>query len=259
MKGESTGWLAAGAAGVFCRTGCRLAPRQGAEVCDNPATCLAAGLRPCPDCDPLDQRANGFDAGLAGALVRLGGGDDGPVVLHAALLPTPLGEMLAICDAQAVRLLEFTSRPVLAREIRALARAAKGRIAPGQSTMTERLAHGLQRYFAGDFGAADLPLAPLGTPFQIRVWHELRRIPPGVTIRYADLAARIGRPDAVRAAAAANGANPVAILIPCHRILGSDGSLTGYGGGLWRKQYLLGLESAQAPGGESLDADRISA
>ncbi|PRD40265.1 UNVERIFIED_CONTAM: ogt [Trichonephila clavipes] len=252
-------WAGSAATGVFCRAGCHVAQDSGCDPYDSPADCLAAGLRPCPECDPMDERINGFDAGLDGALARLAVVRAGPVALHAALLPTPLGDLLAICDAHAVRLLEFTSRPVLVRQVRALERAVKGRIVAGRTTGTAQLEIALSRYFAGDFEGAEVALSPIGTPFQQRVWQELRSLPAGVTIRYVDLAARIGRPEAVRAVAAANGANPVAILIPCHRIIGSDGSLTGYGGGLWRKRHLLMLESAPAVSGESLDAGRFSA
>ena len=102
----------------------------------------------------------------------------------------------------------------------------------------------LQEYFAGRRSAFEFPVAPPGTPFQQLVWGELQRIGYGETITYAELAARIGRPTAIRAAGAANGANPVSIVIPCHRVIGSDGSLTGYSGGLESKRFLLDLEHA---------------
>jgi methylated-DNA-[protein]-cysteine S-methyltransferase len=104
----------------------------------------------------------------------------------------------------------------------------------------------MEEYFAGRRSAFDLPVAPPGTPFQQRVWDELQRIGYGETITYAELAARIGRPTAVRAAGAANGANPVSIVIPCHRVIGSNGSLTGYSGGLESKRFLLDLERTGA-------------
>jgi methylated-DNA-[protein]-cysteine S-methyltransferase len=104
----------------------------------------------------------------------------------------------------------------------------------------------LEEYFAGERHAFDLPVAPSGTPFQQRVWEELQRIGYGTTISYGELAARIGRPGAARAAGAANGANPVSIVIPCHRVIGSTGTLTGYGGGLEAKRFLLELERASA-------------
>jgi methylated-DNA-[protein]-cysteine S-methyltransferase len=100
----------------------------------------------------------------------------------------------------------------------------------------------LEEYFAGRRRAFDVVVAPPGTTFQQRVWDELQRIDYGETISYAELATRIGRPTAIRAAGAANGANPISILIPCHRVIGSDGSLTGYGGGLEAKRALLELE-----------------
>ena len=101
----------------------------------------------------------------------------------------------------------------------------------------------LQRYFAGDLSALDtVPVELNGTPFQKKVWQALRRIPCGATISYGELARRIGVAAAVRAVGAANGANPVAVIVPCHRVIGSNGSLTGYGGGLERKQWLLAHE-----------------
>jgi methylated-DNA-[protein]-cysteine S-methyltransferase len=104
----------------------------------------------------------------------------------------------------------------------------------------------LEEYFAGERSSFDLPVAPAGTPFQQDVWAELQRIGYGATITYAELAARIGRPTAIRAAGAANGANPVSIVIPCHRVIGSNGTLTGYGGGLEAKRFLLDLERTGA-------------
>lgn len=111
----------------------------------------------------------------------------------------------------------------------------------------EELFKQLREYFQGWRRDFDIPLAPEGTTFQRRVWEELRRIPCGATISYAELARRIGDPRAVRAVARANALNPIAILIPCHRVIGSDGTLTGYAGGLERKARLLKLEGALAP------------
>jgi len=105
----------------------------------------------------------------------------------------------------------------------------------------------LAEYFAGTRDAFDLPLAPRGTPFQQRVWAEIARVPFGATISYAQLAARAGAPEAMRAAGAATGRNPLTIIVPCHRIVGSDGALTGYAGGLERKRRLLELEGALQP------------
>jgi methylated-DNA-[protein]-cysteine S-methyltransferase len=104
----------------------------------------------------------------------------------------------------------------------------------------------LDEYFAGERREFDLPLAPMGTPFQLAVWRELRRIPFGETRSYGEIARRLCRPAASRAVGLAAGANPIAIVVPCHRVIGSDGSLTGFGGGLQRKAWLLGHEQAVA-------------
>jgi len=100
----------------------------------------------------------------------------------------------------------------------------------------------LRAYFAGELRDFELPLAPAGTPFQLRVWRELCRIPYGQTISYGELARRVGSPKGSRAVGLANGANPIAIIVPCHRVIGSNGKLTGYGGGLKNKEWLLTLE-----------------
>ena len=100
----------------------------------------------------------------------------------------------------------------------------------------------LPSYFGGELQAFDVPLAPVGTPFQLSVWAALRQVPYGTTCSYADLATAIGRPTAVRAVGAANGRNPICLVVPCHRVVGSGGSLTGYAGGLDRKSFLLDLE-----------------
>jgi len=113
----------------------------------------------------------------------------------------------------------------------------------------------ISRYFAGELAAIDsLPVKTGGTPFQRAVWHALRNIPCGTTISYAQLAGQIGRPAAVRAVGLANGANPIGVVVPCHRVIGADGSLTGYGGGIERKRWLLRHEGA--PTRESLQSDR---
>jgi methylated-DNA-[protein]-cysteine S-methyltransferase len=109
------------------------------------------------------------------------------------------------------------------------------------------VARQLDEYFAGSRTSFDLPLAPGGTPFQRRVWAELARIPAGTTVTYGEIARRAGRPGAARAVGAAVGRNPVSIVVPCHRVVGSDGALTGYAGGIERKAFLLALEGAVTP------------
>jgi methylated-DNA-[protein]-cysteine S-methyltransferase len=110
------------------------------------------------------------------------------------------------------------------------------------SDTCDAVATQLLEYFEGKRRTFDVELALRGTPFQVAVWEELCRIPYGDTITYAELALRVGRPSAVRAVGAANGANPVPVIVPCHRVIGSNGTLTGYGGGIERKQWLLAHE-----------------
>jgi methylated-DNA-[protein]-cysteine S-methyltransferase len=112
----------------------------------------------------------------------------------------------------------------------------------GAASACRRVADQLSEYFAGTRSVFELELAPRGTDFQLAVWRELTRIAFGETITYAELARRIGKPSAVRAVGAANGANPIALIVPCHRVIGSNGTLTGYGGGIERKQWLLAHE-----------------
>lgn len=130
---------------------------------------------------------------------------------------------------------------------------------PGDNAMLRETERQLHEYFDGSRRTFDLPLSPRGTPFQREVWAMLATIPYGATCSYGDMARRIGRPAAVRAVGAANGRNPIPIVLPCHRVLGADGSLTGFGGGLPTKAFLLRLEgalpaSAQAPASEDLFA-----
>ena len=103
----------------------------------------------------------------------------------------------------------------------------------------------LREYFAGERHSFTLPLAPRGNAFELRVWEALREIPYGETVSYGEIARRIGSPTAARAVGLANGRNPIAVIVPCHRVIGSNGSLTGYGGGLERKRYLLDLEAGR--------------
>ena len=176
-------------------------------------------------------------------LAGLGCPIDPDAALAAQWIDTPLGEMMAISDDHHLHLLEFPDRAILAVEMRRLLRGAG--LALRATAVGGQLRAQLQGYFSGARPGFGLPLAAGGTPFQRRVWQELQRIPAGVTLSYGQLAARIGQPSAVRAVARANGANRLAVVIPCHRILGADGALTGYGGGLWRKQALIRHESVR--------------
>lgn len=157
-------------------------------------------------------------------------------------VPTPLGPMVAAATDTAVCLLEFADRRALSTQLRRLGRRVPSIFAPGRNPVLDRLVAELDEYFEGERRDFDVPLSTNGTPFQERVWAALREIPSGRTRSYSEVARAIGRPTAVRAVAHANGDNPIAILVPCHRVIGIDGSLTGYGGGLWRKRRLLDLE-----------------
>lgn len=163
----------------------------------------------------------------------------GKPLLKADWIETAIGPMLAIVCAHALHLLEFAERQALPTEIRRLRERNNCGIVMGRTTVTDRIEQELSDYFAGRSGVFTTPLAEQGTPFERLVWQGLREIPLGQRVTYSQLAERIGRPAAVRAAGRANGANPIAVVVPCHRVVGADGSLTGYGGGLWRKQWLL--------------------
>ena len=166
--------------------------------------------------------------------------------LLAQRLETPLGTMLALADEQGLRLLEFADRRGLERELVGLRRRLKCAIVPGRNAVLEETQRQLTRYFAGESLVFDLPLAPVGSDFQQRVWTELRRIPAGRTRSYKEMAARVRLPNGHRAVARANGSNMLALVIPCHRVIRSDGDLCGYAGGVWRKQRLLEHERKYA-------------
>ena len=151
-------------------------------------------------------------------------------------MDSPVGPLLLAADEDGLLLIEFgTPRHP----------AVRGNDwREGSNEVLERTRAQLTEYFNGSRRDFDLPLSPRGTAFQCDVWHALRGIPYGETISYAELASRLGKPSAMRAVGAANGRNPLPIVVPCHRVIGADGSLTGFGGGLPTKQFLLTLEGA---------------
>jgi len=160
---------------------------------------------------------------------------------------TPIGEMIAAATETHLVMFEFEYRKMYQEQLDLVRRAVNCELELGESPVFNRLRVQLAEYFRGDRREFDLPLHVPGTDFQTRVWAELRRIPFGTTTSYARVAEAIGQPSAVRAVAGANGDNRVAIIIPCHRVIGSDGQLVGYGGGLWRKRKLLELEARGDP------------
>ena len=164
-------------------------------------------------------------------------------------IDSPVGPLRIITQGGALTAIEYTGpRPdgATPRSSAVLAAARSAGRPVGERDDAEPLlveaVRQLEAYFARDLKEFDLPVAPQGTPFQLRVWAELRKIPHGVTISYGELAARLGDPNGSRAVGLANGRNPIPIVIPCHRVVGADGTLTGYAGGVERKQLLLELE-----------------
>ena len=153
------------------------------------------------------------------------------MTIAAAPFSSPVGQLLLISDGEALAGLHFEGRHGLAPT-------------PGgeQDAILAEAARQLRAYFAGERHEFALPLRPAGTPFEIEVWEELRRIPYGETLSYGELAARVGSPGAARAVGRANACNPIPIIVPCHRVIGADGSLTGFGGGLDAKRRLLDHE-----------------
>ncbi|MEM7442368.1 MAG: trifunctional transcriptional activator/DNA repair protein Ada/methylated-DNA--[protein]-cysteine S-methyltransferase [Pseudomonadota bacterium] len=187
----------------------------------------------------------GFDSGsgfraaitklLGQAPAKLRGRD----ILRADWIETPIGQMLGIADPHALHLLEFVDRPALPKEIKRLQKRSGAAISIGRYDPIDGIEAELRVYFDGNPDGFKTRLAKFGTDFQERVWHLLRTIPLGETRSYSGLAESMDKPSATRAVARANGANQIAIVIPCHRVIGANGDLTGYGGGLWRKRWLL--------------------
>ena len=165
-------------------------------------------------------------------------------------IDTPIGELMLVADdKENLRAVDWTDyEPRMHRFLR-LHYGEKGfRIEP--ASRPTNLTKAMKNYFDGDVGAIDnLPVQTAGTPFQRAVWGALREIPRGATESYGKLAQRIGRPTAVRAVGLANGSNPIGIVVPCHRVIGANGSLTGYGGGMERKRWLLEHERAHRQNG----------
>lgn len=173
--------------------------------------------------------------------------EGGRIVIQ--MIDSPIGPILVGAIDEGVCLLEFTDRRMLEANLATIRQRFHRPVVPGEHRWLKQLQSELKEYFVGRRQDFAVPLSPQGTEFQEQVWAQLRRIPFGQTIAYDELARRVGRPTAQRAVALANGQNRIAILIPCHRVIGKDGSLTGYGGGLWRKRLLLELErTGRLPG-----------
>ena len=166
-------------------------------------------------------------------------------IIHTYQLLTPLGPMMAASVEKGICLLEFIDRKMLESELKDLSKRLNAPLVTSPGPHLKDLKLQLEQYFNGDRKKFELPLFTPGSDFQNKVWKELREIPYGTTRSYKEQAIALGRPEAVRAVANANGANRIAIIIPCHRVIGADGKLVGYGGGLWRKKRLLELENGR--------------
>ncbi|WP_039018012.1 bifunctional transcriptional activator/DNA repair enzyme AdaA [Halocynthiibacter namhaensis] len=172
-------------------------------------------------------------------------------LLQADWFQTPLGPMIAVADNRHLHLLEFSDRKALPTELKRLMKDCPGGIGFGTPAPITQVKEELSTYFKGESAGFKTPLALHGTGFQQEVWDALRKIPAGEIRSYSALAQDMQRPQSTRAVARANGANSLAIIIPCHRVMGADGSLTGYGGGIWRKEQLIEIEKKYVTGGTS--------
>ena len=164
--------------------------------------------------------------------------------------------MIVVCDNSELHLLEFTDRKALQTELKKLHTVfghIKTPMGFGETPITQQVRKELTDFFELRNAQFEVPVAMHSTAFTKTVWHALQKIPAGETRSYSDIARTVGKPAAVRAVARANGANPIAIIVPCHRVIGADGSLTGYGGGLWRKQKLIELEQHYAKNSKRMD------
>lgn len=171
-------------------------------------------------------------------------------LLFADWCETPLGPMVAVADRTHLHLLEFHDRKALPAELEGLQRKTRSTVAAGRTQAIDQIEAELGAYFEGRSADFRTPLAfGGGTAFEREVWTKLMNIPVGETRAYGDIAREMDNPQVVRAVGRANGANQIAIVIPCHRVIGADGSLTGYGGGLWRKKWLLRHEGKMKPKG----------
>ena len=195
---------------------------------------------------------HGFESpsGFRDAFARLFGTSPGRArstdCLLARQLDTPLGPMLAVASEDGVCLLEFVDRRAMCVQVATLRKHFPQHVVPGSNDPLDKLADELARYFAGALTAFTVPLIHPGSPFQAAVWSALKAIPFGETTSYGEIARRIGRPGASQAVGRANGENRLAIVVPCHRVIRSDGHPCGYAGGLRRKEWLLDHEGRVA-------------
>ena len=165
-------------------------------------------------------------------------------LIYSATISTPLGEMFAFSLEEGICLVEFTDRKNLDMEINQLKKQLNAVIIEGQNKHLEILHQQLNEFFEGKRKDFSVSLITIGTEFQRKTWNQLQDIPFGATCSYKEQSNNLGSPGAIRAVAHANALNKIAIVIPCHRVIGGNGSLTGYSGGLWRKKWLLEFEKS---------------
>jgi AraC family transcriptional regulator of adaptative response/methylated-DNA-[protein]-cysteine methyltransferase len=217
-----------------CRLGTAMrALHEGASTID-------AGL------DAGFESDSGFRDAFAKVFGETPGGARETTLLSAAWIETPLGPMLAVAGDRGLELLEFVDRRALETELRELRRSLGSAIVPGDHPILRQTRNELSEYFDRGRREFTMPLNQRGSEFQLKAWRALCRIPYGDTRSYADMAREVGSPAAVRAIGRVNGQNRIAIVVPCHRVIRSDGTLCGYGGGRWRKQWLLEHERQES-------------
>lgn len=244
--------------GIFCRAGCP-APAPHPENVDrlpSAAVALFSGYRPCLRCRPLALRGVALsDAELRRAALlrpilaaarRVRRRRSGARAIVTTLIVTPLGPMLAGATDDGICLAEFADRRMLPTQLETVRRRLGRPIVAGGHPHLDRLRAELAEYFAGTRLAFDLALVAPGSAFQQRTWAVLRQLAAGSTVSYEELARRVGRPQAQRAVGTANGANRIAVVIPCHRVVRKSGETGNYGGGRWRKEWLLAHEATLA-------------
>lgn len=164
-------------------------------------------------------------------------------IINLQRIETPIGTIVVCATPKGICFLEFADIKDLDRELKRIAKEKKAVVLEGENGHISRLKEELALYFKGELIEFTVSLDLIGTPFQVQVWNGLRAIPYGETKSYKQQSELLNIPKSIRAVANANGMNTVAIVIPCHRIIGTDGSLTGYRGGVWRKKFLLELEN----------------
>lgn len=215
---------------------------------------LGLALRQVQTGSPVERAvlASGFEseAGFREAFAQVFGNPPSAVDRESSIwvnrVATPLGSMIVGVHDGGLCLLEFAERRMLDTQLKRLSRHMGRVFLPGEHPMMDSVRRELDAYFDGSLRRFTIPVQAPGTAFQESVWAVLHDIPYGETRSYAQIAEAIGHPEAVRAVGRANGDNRIALVIPCHRVIGSGGEPVGYGGGIWRKEYLLAMEQAQA-------------